>query len=57
MYTKYQIVSYILGRMGYKRLSSYVLTCDNMEINLYINFIKRKLKKINELQQFIDYFL
>lgn len=59
MYTTKQIVSYILDRMGYKRISKFAssINCTNEDIDTYINLIKLSVKKDYELVQFINYHL
>lgn len=59
MYTTKQIVSYVLEKMGYKRISKYVssVRCTNEDIDLFIGLIKFSNKKDLQLVNFINYFL
>lgn len=54
-YQTKDIVSSILERMGYNTLKKDADNGNNIE--MYINFIKHKKEKYNDLVEFINYFL
>jgi len=49
------VVSYILDKMGYKRMREDARKGNN--IDLYINLIRHKMTCVPEIREFINYFL